>query len=192
MTREVYVFLSLQMAGIIVGVLLIGSHLYALLRPQPVQEFLRNLPRHKEIGYGLMALNFLWTYWLVTQVDLGEFYTWEGPLKIIVPVGFVLVILFVDEFLAARAVGMFVLLLACPILEAAFQKEPATRLLLPVLAYIWIVLGLFWVGMPYTLRDQITWASKTKGRWSALSIGGIVYGVAILVCAFVFWGGSDL
>jgi hypothetical protein len=25
------------------------------------------------------------------------------------------------------------------------------------LVYLWIIFGMFWVGMPYTLRDQISW-----------------------------------
>ncbi|MEZ5328982.1 MAG: hypothetical protein R3F19_28385 [Verrucomicrobiales bacterium] len=39
---------------------------------------------------------------------------------------------------------------------------PITRLLLPLLAYAWIIIGLFWVGMPYVLRDQIAWVSASS------------------------------
>lgn len=191
MTRALYGdFISLQTAGIILGILLIGGHLFALLKPAFCQNFLKRFPRHKEIGIGLMAVNFLWTYWLVQNADLGEFYTWKKALTIIVPAGFFLVIFFVDEFLAARALGMFALLFACPLLEVAFLKLPVSRLLIPIICYVWIVLGLFWVGMPYTLRDQISWVSKSSTRWNGLAAGGVVYGVAVLICAFAYWGGE--
>ena len=48
------------------------------------------------------------------------------------------------------------------------------------------VIGMFWVGMPYLMRDQIAWALKSKSRWLALSAGGIAYGAAILFALFSF------
>jgi cytochrome c biogenesis protein CcdA len=57
-----------------------------------------------------------------------------------------------------------------------------------VLAYVWIILGLFWVGMPFVLRDQAAWATKSDGRFKALALGGVVYGVVLVACALAFWG----
>lgn len=189
MTRHLYSeFLSLQSIGLIVGILLVAAHGYALLQPSQTQAFLQRLPRFKEFGIAVLAVDFIWAFWLIGAIDLGEFYTWEKPIKIILPIAFVLFVLFVDEFLAVRALGIFLLLLACPVLDLAFLKEPATRLLLPILAYVWIFLALFWVGMPYLLRDQIAWATRTPGRWRALSAGGVAYGAAIVLCALAFWG----
>jgi len=48
-----------------------------------------------------------------------------------------------------------------------------------------IVAGLIWVTMPYLLRDQIQWSTRSSGRWWLFSGFGLVLGVAILVCAFV-------
>jgi hypothetical protein len=58
-----------------------------------------------------------------------------------------------------------------------------SRLLVVVYAYAGIVLGLFWIGMPYVLRDQIEWVLKSLTRWRVVALGGIVYGIALLVCA---------
>ena len=92
---------------------------------------------------------------------------------------------FVDEFLAVRALGILCLLAAEPLLDAAFLHPEASRLLVTVLAYLMIVAGLFWVTMPYLLREQIHWSTKTSGRWRLLSGLGFAFGAAILVCAFV-------
>lgn len=192
MTRHLYSeFLNLQTLGLIIGILLIITHAVALLKPELVQGFLKRFPRWKEIGIAILAIDFIWAFWLIGNVDLGEFFTWEKKIKIILPIAFVLFVMFVDEFLAARALGIFMLLLACPVLDMAFLKTPVTRLLLPALAYVWVILGLFWVGMPYVLRDQIAWVSKSSGRWRGLSLAGAAYGIAIVVCALMFWGGAE-
>ena len=190
MTRHLYEELfTLQGLGIALGLLLIGLHVFALLMPEKTQSFLKVFPRHKEIGIGLMAINFLWWFWIISKVDLGEFYTVRKTLQLILPVMFVLVVVFVDEFLAVRALGFFVMLLACPLLDVAFQKPHVTRLLIPVLCYVWIGFALFWVGMPYLLRDQIAWVSASAKRWRGLATGGIVYGALVLICALAFWKG---
>ncbi len=111
------------------------------------------------------------------------------PLQMLLPVMFMLVVVFVDEFLAARALGFFMLLLACPFLDVAFQKPHMTRLLIPIICYIWIGFALFWVGMPYLLRDQIAWVSASAQRWRGLAMAGAIYGGLVLLCALMFWKG---
>ena len=49
----------------------------------------------------------------------------------------------------------------------SFAHE-SSRLVLTVLAYLLVVLGLIWVMVPYKLRDQIGWFSKTTARWRGL------------------------
>src|SRR6188768_3805968 len=49
---------------------------------------------------------------LVASMDLGEFSTWRRMLKIGTPIAAVLLWMFVEEFLAVRALGMLVLLAA--------------------------------------------------------------------------------
>jgi hypothetical protein len=116
-------------------------------------------------------------------MDLGEFSQYRTWLQIGVPIAFVLTLVFVDEFLAVRALGMLALLAAEPVLSAAFLRPESARLLLVVLAYVWLTLGLFWVGMPYLLRDQIDWITRTGNRFRALTLAGLVYGLVVLVCA---------
>jgi hypothetical protein len=99
------------------------------------------------------------------------------------PVGFLLVLRFVDEFLAVRALGILFLLAAEPLLDAAFFRTESTKLLVTVFAYLLIVIGLFWVTMPYLLRDQINWSARSNGRWRFTHGLVFLYGAAILACA---------
>ena len=54
-------------------------------------------------------MDSLWTFWLVSNMDLGEFSQYRTWLQIGVPIAFVLTMIFVDEFLAVRALGMLAL-----------------------------------------------------------------------------------
>ncbi len=98
-------------------------------------------------------------------MEMGEFSNFRRPLLVILPIGFFLVLKFVDEFLAVRALGILCLLAAEPMLDAAFLRPETSRLLVTVFAYLLIVAGLFWVTMPYLLRDQINWSARNAARW---------------------------
>ena len=182
-TLMIYTFLNLQTAGWIVGLLLVGLHAVALINQAEVQRWLRAFPRSLPMGKILLSVAALWSFGLIKMMDLGEFTHWRMTLLLLIPAAYVLCIMYVDEFLAVRAAGMLALLAAEPVLEAAFLRHETSRLLLVLLAFVWVVLGLFWVGTPYVMRDQISWVLQTTGRWKSLCIGGLLYGLAILICS---------
>lgn len=175
--------LSLHTAGLLAGAVLALLSLLAIFLP--AQDFMPRFPRSRAAGAALLTLDFIWSFWLLATMEMGEFSNFRQPLLFILPVGFVLVLKFVDEFLAVRALGILCLLAAEPLLDAAFLRPETSRLLVTVLAYLMIVAGLFWVTMPYLLRDQINWSAKDLGRWRLISGIGFLFGAAILVCTFV-------
>jgi hypothetical protein len=175
--------LSLQTAGYIAGVVLLLVGLWGVIRPDASQAAARNLPRSRVAGFVLLTIAFFWSFWLLATMEMGEFSSFRKPLLFILPVGFLLVLRFVDEFLSARALGILFLLAAEPLLDAAFFRNETSRLLVTVFAYILIVIGLFWVTMPYLMRDQINWSARTNGRWRITHGLVFLYGVAILACA---------
>lgn len=175
--------LSLQTAGLIAGAVLAILSAAALL--SPARNYLPQFPRSRVAGAALLSIDLIWSFWLLATMEMGEFASFRRPLLFILPVGFILVLRFVDEFLAVRALGILCLLAAEPLLNAAFLRPEMSRLLVTVLAYLLIVAGLIWVTMPYLLRDQIQWSTKSTGRWGLLSGCGLAFGAAILVCAFV-------
>jgi hypothetical protein len=122
-------------------------------------------------------------------MDLGEFNKAKPILRILVPVSLVAVVISVRDFLAVRALGLVGLMVASPLLESAFLKDPTSRLLVPLFAYLLLTASMFWVGMPYLFRDAVTWATADAKRWNGLAFVGLGYGVATLVCALAFWRG---
>lgn len=178
---------SLQLVGLVVGILLIAAHVYGLTAPGTVTPFLRRLPRSRAIGTALLLLGTIWAFWLVQTMDLGEFARLRRYLIIAVPVGAILTWKFVDEFLAVRALGILALLAADVLLDAAFLRPEVSRLLLVTLAYAWVFAGLFLVGMPYILRDLIAWLLNRPARYRQAAILGVVYGLALVICAAALW-----
>jgi len=180
--------LSLQTVGIVVGVILLFAHLVALFYAPTVQAWAKGFPRSTEMGAVLLTLAACWAFLLVLQVDLGDFTSYRALFLGIIVAGYFLTLFFVREFLAVRALGMLLLLAAEPLLEAAFMRPLESRLLLTVLAYVWVAAGLFWVGMPYLLRDQIGWLARSPLRWRVAALCGALYGAALCFFAVTRWG----
>ena len=173
--------LTLKPAMLAVGVLLLVLHAAALFRGKETRAWLKAFPRNREIGIVLALAAGAWFFLLVQMMDLGDFDAWRRVVLIGTPIATLLAIVFIPDFLAVRALGMLALLAAEPLLESAFLREERIRLLLVVLTYVWIVAGMFWVGMPFTLRDQIGWVSASEKRWRAAAFAGLAYGA--LLCA---------
>ncbi|MES2708736.1 MAG: hypothetical protein V4726_19225 [Verrucomicrobiota bacterium] len=190
--RWLYHDLTLQAAGVIVGVALIAIHVFALLRQDKILPWLTMVPRSQNVGTLFLTVGFLWAWMVATSMDLGEFQQVRWLAQVALPVFYVSMLFVANDYLGARAVGIVLLLAACPVLDAAFLKPPQSRLLLSTLAYVWIVAGLFWVGMPFTMRNQIAWVQAKPSRYRGLCVAGVVYGVIVLTAAVLYFGGKDL
>src|SRR5450432_2830274 len=171
---------SLHAVGLVAGVLLFVFSGLAFFAP--AQKSLPQFPRSRPAGAALLTIDLLWSFWLLATMEMGEFSNFRRPLLIALPIGFFLILKFVDEFLAVRALGILCLLAAEPLLDAAFLRPETSRLLVTILAYLMIVAGLFWVTMPYLLRDQITWSTRNGRRWGTVSGIGVAFGLAIFIC----------
>ncbi|MBC8126094.1 MAG: hypothetical protein H8M99_02955 [Gloeobacteraceae cyanobacterium ES-bin-144] len=192
-----YEHLSLFTVGLILGLCLTGVHALMLIKPAAVQGFMVKFPRDHKIGQALLAIGLLWFWLLIAPeglgnlsalaMDLGEFNGAKPILRILVPLSIVLVSMSVKDFLSVRALGVLGLMVAAPMLKAAFLKDPESRLLVPIYAYALLTASLFWVGMPYLFRDAVTWVTADSKRWTLLSLFGLGYGVVTTICAFVFW-----
>jgi len=174
---------SLHRAGLAVGACLLLVSLVGLLRPALFQGLAKRLPRSRAAGVVLFSLAFLWALWLLATMEMGEFTSFRRPLLIALPIGFLLVLRFLGEFLSIRALGILCLLAAEPLIDAAFLRHEPSRLVVTVFAYLLIIAGLFWVTMPYLLRDQIDWTARTNGRWRFVNGMLFVYGAVTLALA---------
>ncbi len=194
-----YQLLSLFTTGLVLAIWLIGIHALMLAKPAMVQGFLKKFPRNDQLGQIVMGIGLAWFWLLIApdnlgklsalSMDLGEFNSAKGLLQWAVPVSLILVCRSIRDFLAVRALGLFGLMVAAPLLYASDLRDPSSRLLVPIYAYIVLTASMFCVGMPYLFRDAVTWVTADQKRWTLLSVAGLGYGVATLVCAFAFWRG---
>ena len=174
--------LALGTAFVITGLVLALLHAVAFLKPAPAQAWLRAFPRSAGWGTALLFLATAWALVLISVIDLGEFAPWRPRLQVVIPIAGFLTWRYVDEFLSVRALGMVLLLAMEPLLEAAWLQPEMSRLFLVAVAYLYIILAMFWIGMPYVLRDQIAWVTKNESRWRAAALVGIVYGAILILC----------
>lgn len=188
-----YETIPLSSAGYVLAAWLIFSHLWMLVKADNAIAFLQKFPRNTFIGAILMAVGMLWFWLLVAplglslEMDLGEFNGAKKILLILVPAAAFLMITEVKEFLAVRGLGVICLMAAAPLLGAAFQEPATGKLLVPIFAYAMLTAGLFFIGMPYLMRDGIKIATASKARFQALVAGGLVYGIATLACAILWY-----
>ncbi len=176
---------SLQIAALVAGAVLCLLCAVGFARQGFARNTLASFPRSRGAGILLLAIDLVWSFWLVSTMEMGEFSAFRRPFLFALPLGFFLTLRYVDEFLAVRALGILALLAAEPLLDAAFFRYETSRLVLTVFAYLLIVLGLTWVMVPYKLRDQINWFSKTSARWRSVNAFGFAYGVALIALAFL-------
>ncbi|MGD7651645.1 MAG: hypothetical protein ACQCXQ_00420 [Verrucomicrobiales bacterium] len=194
-----YEHLTLFTAGLVLALWLIGSHALMLAKPDEVRGFLKKFSRNQMIGQVLLGIGLAWSWLLVAPegmgivsslaMDLGEFNGAKGLLRIIIPLSLVAITISVRDFLAVRALGLLGLLVAAPLLDAAFLKDPSTRLLVPIYAYGLLTASMFWVGMPYLFRDAVDWVTADGKRWKVCGLTGLAYGMVTLLCALAFWRG---
>src|SRR5204863_9126874 len=170
--------LVLHIAGIIAGAFLVLISVPGLVKPD-LANVAQRFPRSRIAGVVLLTLDLVWSFWLVATIQMGEFSAFRRPLLIALPIGYVLALRFVEEFLAVRALGILCLLAAEPLLDAAFLRYETSRLLLTVLAYVLIIAGLLWVTMPYLLRDQIDWNAQRNAPWRTAHGNLVAYGLTM-------------
>ncbi len=191
---HLYERLPLAATGLAMGLALILLHLPALLRTDATIALLNRLHRATGAGQALLAFNFIWFALLLfdakgnpLRMELFEFEPMRGIILLLCPVAWFVMASMVKENLFARALGMFLIMLAIVPLSAAFLKAPVTRLLIPIWWYPVLTVAMFWVAKPYLFRDWVARFTAHRRLVRATTLFGILYGLAIVVCALLFW-----
>ncbi|WP_397381101.1 hypothetical protein [Prosthecobacter sp.] len=179
--------IPLKGTGIVVALALILSHGWALNNTAKTQAFLKAFPRTYSWGVILLTIDFIWSEFALVNMDMGEFFNMRDKFMMIVAGGYIAVLIYVKEFLAVRALGALLLLVAGPVLTAAFLQPQTSRLLLPILAYVWIIVGMFFIGMPFLMRDWVNSLISKPQRWNLAVYSGIAYGAVLLAAAFLYY-----
>ncbi len=174
-------YFSLSQVAVWLGFGLICAHGWALFDLARTSEWAKRFPRNDLLGGVLLGLATAWAAWLAGTINLME-YTRVRPLFILGVIGLgVSSWLYVREFIAVRSLGVLCLLGANVLLDAAFLREDAARLVVVAYADLIIVEGMVMVGAPYVLRDGIAWGLATPRRSRFLLSAGLIFGIVLMV-----------
>ena len=167
------------------GVAIALINLFCVLAPAAFRRVLLAFPRSRVPAYLLAALDLAWFGWLLYHEPLWQFFDVVRPwLVLLVPLVVILVCVFMDELLAARAFGGLLLLVGGPILDTARWHPSAWRYVLIVLAYVWIIGGIIFVLNPYRVRRFFDFITRTDAR---CRIGGAVRVALGLLLLWLGW-----
>jgi hypothetical protein len=169
--------------ALLLGVAISLQHLIALLATESTKAFVQRFSRSSFFGWLLFSIALIWTLTLALTTDLGEFSSLRNSIVIGIVVGGGLFGWLVPHFLAVRSLGFLGLLAAHPLLELTHFQSGALPLLLSLLAYLWIVIALFSIGMPYLFRNFVNFITDSKRamlyRW--FSWIGLLYGLILIL-----------
>jgi len=176
----IYEFTLTQVA-VVLGLIYLAAYGWMLAQPVQSEKWLLGFPRNYPAGVFLGAVATAWMIWLVQTADLMEY----TPHRTKFVFGFlilgVLSIVFLKEFLAVRAGGVLALFVAKIMLDSAFLRDEPSRLVITILAYLFIVKGMVLVASPYLLRDLLQWLTARPVRFRALRYGGFGLGIVLLL-----------
>jgi uncharacterized protein YjeT (DUF2065 family) len=158
----------------LLALLLGGLYIFMVVRPEQFRQMLNAFPRSIWPGRILAAIDMIWVITVLHNADFGGFNWIKGllvkalPALDALPLGifnflkdpvvlagiaaYFLIIKYLDELLAPRALGGLMLLIANPILNAARWLDTPWRLVVVVVAYIIVIKGILLVLSPFKLR----------------------------------------
>jgi hypothetical protein len=143
---------ELSIIAVLIGILALAIGLLSLAAPQTVRRGLERFPRSIWPGRILAAIDLVWAAYELSRMHLGLFDAWKVHLYWLVPIAVFLCIHYLDELLSPRALGGLLLLAAGPVLDAARWHPSDWRLVVTVIAYLWIALGLTFLLSPWWFR----------------------------------------
>ena len=168
------------MTSIIVGTVIVASRLPGIFAPARFREYMLMFPRSVLWGRILIGVAAVWAGVVMYRSATDE-WAWARPLIVIgMPVAFWLVIQYGNQFLAVRGTAALMLLVAKLMVDAADLSENPLRLIVTVLAFIWVVTAAWMTISPHQLRDVIEFGMANNTRCRAVCGVSIVVG-AILV-----------
>jgi hypothetical protein len=170
-------------SGGVVG--LIG--LACALAPAQARACIRAFPRNRWAGWVLLAVDLVWSGWLVVKTPLGRFEGLKPLVYVLVPVAFFLIASFMDELLAARALGGLLVLVPAPVLDAARWHGSIWRLVVVVLAYVLAVKGIVLLLSPYQFRRAAALCVRSGAACRGCGVAWALVGAALFVLGLTLY-----
>ncbi len=172
-----YDMLSAVSAFVGITTAIIG--LISLFSPQAAAKVWRALPRSVWPGRVLSAVCILWAALWLCIMPLGPLSVIRDLLWLLIPIAIASVCLFTPDLLTCRAIGGLFVLLPTPMLSSAAWHPSPFRYVVIVYAYAMILAGMYYIALPWLLRDHITWSLAKPIRSRVIASSAITLGLFI-------------
>jgi hypothetical protein len=169
--------------SITTGGAFVAIGLFGLFAPDRAAAALRRFPRSKWPAWGLCAIDLLWSGWLLYHTELGRFSAVKPYLYALVPLAFVLVVNYMDELLAPRALGGLFILLPAPMLSAVRWYDSPLRYPVVLIAYAMVIAGIVLVLSPYRFRRTVAPCVENPRGCRVWGACGAAIGTALIIVA---------
>jgi hypothetical protein len=171
----------LAITSTIIGVASIVGRMPGLVAPEKFGECVRRFPRSVLWGRILMGIAAAWAGIVMFNAATDD-WAWARPLVVIgVPIAYWLVIQFADQFLALRGMAALMLLIAKLMVDAADQSDLPMRLIVTVLAYLWVCAAVWIASAPHQVRDVIGFMTANNLRFRLACFLGSLVGALLVV-----------
>lgn len=174
--------MSLSIIAMGVGAALFFAYAAGLFRTDMAKRFLQAFPRSRFWGILLATVDIAWvSYELRNATQVFEFFRPIQPHTYLLgAIALAGVIFLMDELLAPRALGGFLLLLAAPLLNAARWHPSQWRLVVTVFAYVLAIKGMVFVLSPFRFRHGVEWLSASVTRWKVSMVVGLIFSLVLV------------
>lgn len=179
--------MSLRAIAISLGILIMACGISGVVAPVKLPDLLKRFPRSAVAGWLLTAMALAWAAVLLCRSSFLLKYSWSNTVVLVLlPIAFLGLVFFLDELLAARALGGLLILAGSPVLEIARIHVSPWRVVVPALVYIWVITGMVLMLSPFVFRQTVERLSKSQTRFRITGtvigcVGLCVVGVAIAV-----------
>ena len=175
--------MTLFIATLQVGIILIALGLFQLLKPSETKSVAIGMLRSKGAAVVFLSLATAWFLWKVLHLGEPDFGNHKMKLFWVFLIVTTASHFYVPDFLSVRGLAALLLLYSDALLDAAYMEALMSRLFLVSFVYLVIVICMYLGALPYRLRDFFSWFYKNPWWPRLFSIGFIAYGVLLCVIA---------
>lgn len=178
-TEQDYGWVSLLTGG-----LLAAYALCSLFRPGTLAAAEKAFPRHRALGLILTAIALVWSAVFVNDMNLGGFSKYKNLLYIITPVTYYLIVQYLDDLLAARALGGLLMLYPVIMVDAARWITTPDRFVLVITAYAFVITGIWLTLSPFKFRIWSGFVAERPALRLAIGLVTAVVAAAMIAIGF--------
>ncbi len=181
--------MSLFLATLLPGLFLALLGAVLLWNHALVGATARALPRSVNGAWLFFGAGVVWFLWRLSRLGESDLIFFQTPQPVMAGFGVLAVLAFIyaPDFLAVRGLCMLMLLVAEPLLHAAYMEyQHPQRLLMVSAVYLGLALALYLAAAPYRLRDFFDWLFRQPARPRLIGAILLAYGLATSAVAFTY------